>query len=192
VRHALPAVLLFQRQGEITDTLVELLNSTVHRVNARAETECANTGRRRADNPVRRPVPAHLATVPPELCALRASDLTRGVIHSETIHPDLGAAGSVAGLFVEPSQRPEDGRADEEDAERNDREPDGSGFHGREQGDGADGQRQEHEHAQKDTNLGNQRRTLPCSAGLYRPDNIDQTAFATRWTAGDGCPVDSQ
>ena len=31
------AALLFQRQREITDTLVELLNSTVHRINARAE-----------------------------------------------------------------------------------------------------------------------------------------------------------
>ncbi len=31
------AALLFRRQREITDTLVELLNSTVHRINARAE-----------------------------------------------------------------------------------------------------------------------------------------------------------
>ncbi|MFE2471196.1 DUF4158 domain-containing protein [Streptomyces mirabilis] len=37
VRHVLLAALLFQRQREITDTLVELLNSTVHRINARAE-----------------------------------------------------------------------------------------------------------------------------------------------------------
>lgn len=37
VRHVLLAALLFQRQREITDTLVELLNSTLHRVNARAE-----------------------------------------------------------------------------------------------------------------------------------------------------------
>ncbi|MGW5464368.1 Tn3 family transposase [Streptomyces sp. NPDC003996] len=36
-RHVLLAALLFQRQREITDTLVELLNSTVHRINARAE-----------------------------------------------------------------------------------------------------------------------------------------------------------
>ncbi|MFH8516994.1 DUF4158 domain-containing protein [Streptomyces gelaticus] len=37
VRHVLLAALLFQRQREITDTLVELLNSTVHRINARAQ-----------------------------------------------------------------------------------------------------------------------------------------------------------
>ncbi|MBH1934109.1 DUF4158 domain-containing protein [Streptomyces sp. AV19] len=37
VRQVLLAALLFQRQREITDTLVELLNSTVHRINARAE-----------------------------------------------------------------------------------------------------------------------------------------------------------
>jgi Domain of unknown function (DUF4158) len=37
LRHVLLAALLFQRQREITDTLVELLNSTVHRINARAE-----------------------------------------------------------------------------------------------------------------------------------------------------------
>ncbi|MFG2365039.1 DUF4158 domain-containing protein [Streptomyces mirabilis] len=37
MRHVLLAALLFQRQREITDTLVELLNSTVHRINARAE-----------------------------------------------------------------------------------------------------------------------------------------------------------
>jgi hypothetical protein len=37
VRRVLLAALLFQRQREITDTLVELLNSTVHRINARAE-----------------------------------------------------------------------------------------------------------------------------------------------------------
>jgi hypothetical protein len=37
VRHVLLAALLFQRQREITDTLVELLNSAVHRINARAE-----------------------------------------------------------------------------------------------------------------------------------------------------------
>ncbi|WP_329537188.1 hypothetical protein OG568_52720 (plasmid) [Streptomyces sp. NBC_01450] len=37
VRHVLLAGLLFQRQREITDILVELLNSTVHRINARAE-----------------------------------------------------------------------------------------------------------------------------------------------------------
>lgn len=37
VRHVLLAALLFQREREITDTLVELLNSTVHRINARAE-----------------------------------------------------------------------------------------------------------------------------------------------------------
>lgn len=37
VRHVLLAALLFQRQREITDTLLELLNSTVHRINARAE-----------------------------------------------------------------------------------------------------------------------------------------------------------
>ena len=37
VRHVLLAALLFQRQREITDTLVELLISTVHRINARAE-----------------------------------------------------------------------------------------------------------------------------------------------------------
>ncbi|WP_406385755.1 hypothetical protein [Streptomyces sp. NBC_01618] len=36
-RRVLLAALLFQRQREITDTLVELLNSTVHRINARAE-----------------------------------------------------------------------------------------------------------------------------------------------------------
>lgn len=36
VRHVLLAALLFQRQREVTDTLVELLNSTVHRINARA------------------------------------------------------------------------------------------------------------------------------------------------------------
>ncbi|MEU7033060.1 DUF4158 domain-containing protein [Streptomyces sp. NPDC046237] len=37
VRHVLLAALLFQRQRGITDTLVDLLNSTVHRINARAE-----------------------------------------------------------------------------------------------------------------------------------------------------------
>ncbi|MFD5026597.1 hypothetical protein [Streptomyces sp. NPDC058373] len=37
VRQVLLAALLFQRQREITDTLVELLNSTVHRINVRAE-----------------------------------------------------------------------------------------------------------------------------------------------------------
>ncbi|WP_205314809.1 hypothetical protein [Nonomuraea lactucae] len=37
VRHVLLAALLFQRQREISDTLVGLLNSTVHRINARAE-----------------------------------------------------------------------------------------------------------------------------------------------------------
>ncbi|WP_326763678.1 hypothetical protein OG978_03090 [Streptomyces sp. NBC_01591] len=37
VRHVLLAALLFQRQREITDTLVELLNSTVHRINAWAK-----------------------------------------------------------------------------------------------------------------------------------------------------------
>ena len=37
VRHVLLAALVFRRQREITDTLVELLNSTVHRINARAE-----------------------------------------------------------------------------------------------------------------------------------------------------------
>ncbi|MFE7245780.1 DUF4158 domain-containing protein [Streptomyces sp. NPDC057580] len=37
VRHVLLAALLFQRQREITDTLVELLNSTVRRINARRE-----------------------------------------------------------------------------------------------------------------------------------------------------------
>lgn len=37
VRHVLLAALLFQRQREITDTLVELLSSTVHRINVRAE-----------------------------------------------------------------------------------------------------------------------------------------------------------
>ncbi|MFE2036199.1 hypothetical protein ACFXBB_23720 [Streptomyces scopuliridis] len=36
VRPVLLAALLFQRQREITDTLVELLNYTVHRINARA------------------------------------------------------------------------------------------------------------------------------------------------------------
>ncbi|MFH9552063.1 hypothetical protein [Streptomyces sp. NPDC017435] len=46
------------------------------------------------------------------------------------------------------SNHPGDGRAAEEDAERNDREPGGIGFHGREQDDGANGQRQEHQHAQ--------------------------------------------
>ncbi|MGX1797928.1 hypothetical protein ACWIGN_19135, partial [Streptomyces albidoflavus] len=37
VRQVLLAALLFQRQREITDTLVQLLNSTVHRINVRAE-----------------------------------------------------------------------------------------------------------------------------------------------------------
>ncbi|GAA2274293.1 hypothetical protein GCM10010430_70360 [Kitasatospora cystarginea] len=37
VRQVLLAALLFQRRREITDALVELLNSTVHRINARAE-----------------------------------------------------------------------------------------------------------------------------------------------------------
>ncbi|MEU0720716.1 Tn3 family transposase [Streptomyces lavendulocolor] len=37
VRHVLLAALVFRREREITDTLVELLNSTVHRINARAE-----------------------------------------------------------------------------------------------------------------------------------------------------------
>ncbi|MFJ9033498.1 DUF4158 domain-containing protein [Streptomyces sp. NPDC102274] len=37
VRHVLLVALLFERQREITDTLVELLNSTVRRINARAE-----------------------------------------------------------------------------------------------------------------------------------------------------------
>lgn len=37
VRRVLLAALLFQREREITDTLVELSNSTVHRINARAE-----------------------------------------------------------------------------------------------------------------------------------------------------------
>lgn len=37
MRHVLLAALLFQRRRKITGTLVELLNSTVHRINARAE-----------------------------------------------------------------------------------------------------------------------------------------------------------
>ena len=37
VRLVLLAALLYQRQREITDTLVELLNSCIHKINARAE-----------------------------------------------------------------------------------------------------------------------------------------------------------
>ncbi|MBB2741286.1 UNVERIFIED_ORG: hypothetical protein FHR35_001106 [Microbispora rosea subsp. rosea] len=36
-RHVLLAALVYQREREITDTLVKLLNSTVHHINARAE-----------------------------------------------------------------------------------------------------------------------------------------------------------
>jgi len=39
VRLALSAALLYQRQREITDTLVELLNACVHKINAHAEKE---------------------------------------------------------------------------------------------------------------------------------------------------------
>lgn len=52
VRHVVLAALLFQRQREITGTLVELPNSTAHRINARAEKKAnstppaAGTGRR--------------------------------------------------------------------------------------------------------------------------------------------------
>ena len=42
VKLTLLAVLLYCRQREITDTLVDLLITTVHRINARAETRVVN------------------------------------------------------------------------------------------------------------------------------------------------------
>ena len=98
IRLVLLAALLYQREREVTDTLVELLNSTIHKINARAEkkvTEAFVARYRQVRN-----TDALLRRVA-EVSLERPQDRV-----AEVIYPVLGGEAGITDLLAEYKARP--------------------------------------------------------------------------------------